>query len=431
MDKSPQQQIQFIIRGLAKKGPAPLVEAMALAKAHPEAVSDLAIAVMKKFPKGGTFVDAALSYLPQGDWPALVESALDALDEAADKSFNAAGSVIAYASLQCVSALHPHLTRIFTSRPNEGCYYERFPWRESGDSHIEHLRDVIESDASTDEDRTRAWTDLCETRHNKAIKYAISCADLPGLTPDGWRQQAWLAANLHRVGYHQNGRSLRRICPEALYHIEFSDTYFEGQSRPPWLARVHPTWVLSEPKQPVLFGDVSSNHCSLCGQLLHRLLILDPIPTGLGITRPKRLEFATCLSCLGWERQPLFYHHDRSGRPTNIGYVGPAVTPQFPAGPLKETECRLVETPRRWYWQDWALSNRRENLNRIGGEPCWIQDAEYPRCPSCDQVMHYLMQLDSGLPVDQEREWLWGSGGIVYGFWCDPCKVSGFFWQCT
>jgi hypothetical protein len=102
-----------------------------------------------------------------------------------------------------------------------------------------------------------------------------------------------------------------------------------------------------------------------------------------------------------------------------------------PAGPLGEAEVRPVETPRRWRWQDWALSNGRENLNRVGGEPCWVQSAEYFDCPTCGSLMSFLMQLDSDLPTEDGGEWLWGSGGIGYGFWCDRCKVSAFLWQCT
>jgi hypothetical protein len=45
--------------------------------------------------------------------------------------------------------------------------------------------------------------------------------------------------------------------------------------------------------------------------------------------------------------------------------------------------------------------------------------------------MGYLLQLDSDLPTADGGEWLWGSGGIAYGFWCDPCGVSSFLWQCT
>ena len=433
MEQSPRQQIDFIVRSLEEKGTpaAPVVEATSLAISHPEAVSDLAIAVMRRFPKGGTFLDAALSYLPQEDWPALVQYALDALDESGVKSFNAVGSIIAYASLQSPSALHPHLSRIFLGRPNERCYYERFPWRESGDLHFHYLRGVIEGTASTADARTRAWADMCETRHAKVIEYAISCADLSGLSPTGWSQEEWVTSSLHLVGFHHEGHSLQRTCPEALYHLQFSDSYFESQSRPLWLARIHPTWKLSTSTPVFPFGGTSTNRCSLCGEKLHRLLVLDPVPVGLGITRLTRLELATCLSCLGWERQPLFYRHDQDGCPSNVGYDGPAVKPQFPVGPLKETETRLAETPRRWYWQDWGLSNGRQNLNRIGGEPCWIQNAEYPQCPSCQRLMPYLMQLDSELPTVDGGEWLWGSGGIGYGFWCDRCKVSGFFWQCT
>lgn len=435
MPPSPQQQIEAIVRSLEQKGipAAPVVEATALATSHPEAVSDLAITVMRRFPKGGTFLDGALTYLPQENWPALVQhalDALDALDKSADKSFNAAGSVIAYASLQFPSALHDHLTRIFLVRPNERCTYERFPWRESGDLHFDFLRGVIESTAATDDARSRAWAAMLQTRHAKVIEYAISCAELPGICPTGWRGE-WVKANLHLVGFHHEGHSLQRTCPDALYHLQFSDSHFEGQSRPPWLARIHPTWKLSASTQGVPFGGSSTNRCSVCGETLHRLLVLDPVPAGLGITRLTRLELATCLSCLGWEKHPLFYRHDQDGCPSNVGYDGPVVKPQFPVGPLKETEIRLAETPRRWYWQDWALSNSRENLNRIGGEPCWIQDAEYPHCPSCQKLMPYLMQLDSDFPSVDMREWLWGSGGIAYGFWCDHCKVSGFFWQCT
>ena len=433
MQQSPTEQIEAIVRSLETKGipAAPVEEALALATSDPDAVSDLAVAVMKRFPKGGTFLDGALTYLPPENWPALVQHALDFLDKSTDKNFDAVGSVIAYASLQSPSALHPHLNHIFLGRPNKNCYYERFPWRESGDTHLDFLRGVIESTASTQEDRTRAWTNMCETRHTEVIEFAVSCADLPGLAPDGWPQKDWIKASLQHVGFHHDGHALQRTCPDALYHLQFSDSYFEAQSRPPWLARIHPTWNLSASTQAVPFGGSSTNQCSVCGVTLHRLLILDPVPAGLGITRLTRLELATCLSCLGWEKQPLFYRHDQDGTPSNVGYDGPIVKPQFPVGPLKETEIRLAETPRRWYWQDWALSNSRENLNRIGGEPCWIQNAEYPHCPTCQKLMLYLMQLDSDFPSADMREWLWGSGGIAYGFWCDQCKVSGFFWQCT
>ena len=76
MQQLPKEQIEAIVRSLETKGipAAPVMEATALATSHPESVSDLAIAVMKRFPKGGTFLDAALTYLPHEDWPALVHT---------------------------------------------------------------------------------------------------------------------------------------------------------------------------------------------------------------------------------------------------------------------------------------------------------------------------------------------------------------------
>lgn len=431
MEQSPEEQIESIFRSLKQKGvaAAPVLEAIALVTAHPEAVSDLAIAVMRRFPKGGTFLDGSLSYLPQDEWPELVRVAMDTLEQSNGKN-DAAASIIAYASLQFPSVLHPYLDRIFLIRPNAHSYYERYPWRESGEIHFGFLRNVIEDGNSNDDDRRRAWTNLWETRNIQAVEYAIFCAD--SAVPSEWSSgEAWVQAHLHLVGFHRESQSLYRTCSNSLYHLQFPKAFFDSQSRPPWLARTHPTWTLPNSNQIVPFGGNVEARCALCGEALHRLFTLDPIPSHMGISRVTKLEFATCLSCLGWERQPLFYRHDRNGTPLNIGYMGPSVTPQFPVGPLREAEIGLAQTPRRWFWQDWALSNSRENLNRIGGEPCWVQDAEYPNCPLCEKVMPYLFQLDSDLPSADGGEWLWGSGGIVYGFWCDGCCVSGFLWQCT
>src|SRR5262245_52896219 len=125
MEESPQQQIESIIGSLQEKGAraAPVLEATALAMSHPEAVSDLAIAVMRRFPKGGTFLDGSFSYMPEERWPELIQIALDILERSSGKN-DAAASVIERASLQCPSALHPDLDRIFLIRLNARSYYE-------------------------------------------------------------------------------------------------------------------------------------------------------------------------------------------------------------------------------------------------------------------------------------------------------------------
>lgn len=145
----------------------------------------------------------------------------------------------------------------------------------------------------------------------------------------------------------------------------------------------------------------------------------------------ERIEFYTCMSCLGWEADALFFVHDESGIPSPFSEYSEKVEPAMPAEPLKETPVQYVLSPPRWGFQDWALSNGRENLNRIGGAPSWIQDSQYPECPKCNALMVFVAQLDSNLPTVGGEEWLWGSGGICYLFWCDNCRVSGSLWQCT
>lgn len=55
-----------------------------------------------------------------------------------------------------------------------------------------------------------------------------------------------------------------------------------------------------------------------------------------------------------------------------------------------------------------------------------------PTCPICGEKMEFLMQLDSELPsYEQGGEVYFGSGGILYVFWCEQTRVSGFFMQCT
>ncbi len=432
MDKSPKDQIETIVRSLEERGSpaAPFAEAIELGTTHPEAVGNLARAVMQRFPKGGTFLDAAFTYLPQEEWPELVRDALDYLTTS--RKNPAAESVIEYAALQAPSALHEHLSRLFTLRPKAYGYYTVWPWRESGEIHFEFLKSVLEDDSATDDSKRRAWRAMLETRSSKILEFALGYSETVRDKDSRFTPVEWQNIHLHFAGYHWDSGDLRRICSDKLYHIQFPESYFEGESRPPWMARIHPTWRLAQsPGTLMPLGGNSTNNCALCKQQLHRLLVLDPIPSGLGVSGIARLEIATCLSCLGWEQQPLFYEHGTDGIPQNVGYEGPQVTPQFPVGPLRSTEFWLAETPRRWYWQDWGSSNSRENLNRIGGEPTWIQDADYPSCPSCQRVMTFLLQLDSDLVVDDAPEWLWGSGGIGYCFWCDDCKISGLHWQCT
>lgn len=377
----------------------------------PSELSSFVEAAVTRVHEGGTFLDLTFSFLSPQEFERLVALAIRLLSSGNENG--AANSVIAYASLQFPSLLHPYLSAIFALRPNNRTYYENWPWRESESLACAELTAMIRSQAA-DDIKLKAWRCLLETRYGPALVEAMACAKgLPLEHPTRYFLE---------VGFESPTAPLFDAAPR---HIVFPAGYFT-KARPASIDRsIHPTWNLSGEDVECIFGGHLPGQCGLCGGRLHRLISL---PEGAAPCRTP-LTLATCLSCLGWERPFLAYRHGLEGLPTPLERG--EVLPQFPAVAIMEATVRVVRTPSRWRWQDWALSNSRENLSRIGGHPSWIQSAEYPKCPSCGTTMRFLAQFDSDLPTEDQGEWLWGSGGICYGFWCESCRVSGFLWQCT
>lgn len=428
-EKSAHEQIDGILELLTlNQYASPIEESLTLAGQHPEAVIDLAIAVIEQHPKGGTFLDAALSFLPPDKWRCLVENALSALKE--DHNNDAAESVIAYASLQHPEAIHPYLDAVFSISPNGSTYYSVYPWRDSGSQHFSFLTGVFENAESADQ-KMAAWKAMIQSRYLIAVDFARQHSSEVMPSDPRWTNENWLNCWLNQIGLEYSEDGYERLCNQNLYHIVFPASFFAADATPEWLVEKHPTWRLQSNAPIAQFGGNSNSECKRCKGKLHRLIGFEPIPDEIVISGLSGLELAVCLSCLGWEEERMFFKHDDAGQPEHSFCDGEVSDPQYPVGPLKEATVTLAQTPRRWYWQDWGLSNSRENLHRIGGEPCWVQDADYLSCPSCERTMDFLMQLDSDLPTADGDEWLWGSGGIGYVFWCDACKVSGYLWQCT
>ena len=377
---------------------------IALLDSQPDRAPQVVHHIIREMRSGPTFLDFAVHKLPEAAFAELVEAALASLRE--DEHNEGALEFLAHASLQAPEALHPHLPEIFRLRPNWDSYYAQWPWRESGNSQLPFLREMANSDSA-------AVSAMLETRHPDALRDAR-------------------AEDLLQVGFA--GPPIRQLYSQASYHLCYPPDHFCDDDTPTHLKKRHPTWKLGDgPYPPMRFGGEGAGPCHICGGRLHHILTLNPVPPGLGITGVESLVLETCLSCLGWEvgAERLYYQHAATGAPSPVGDGPGDLTPQFPAQPLRQAQIRLVPTPRRWWWQDWALSNSRENLNRAGGHPAWIQDADYLSCPTCGMHMTHLLQLDSNLTAEDEGEWLWGSGGLCYVGWCDACKISGFQWQCT
>jgi hypothetical protein len=418
-----------IIKGFKEKKwqSNPFEKMLELKKTNPKELFTLLLLALDEIPEGGTFIDAALSYLDDKEFNELIISSITTLRN--NSKSEIANSIVAYATLQMPHLLKPFLIEFLSIKPNDGTYYESWVWREGGQKEIDILKNIILNDKSENL-KQQAWDSLVNIRSPKAMIEAARLYEVAGINLR--RPDLSFDVYSNMAGFEVRENRVRQLFFKDCYHLIFERSFFENQDKPLWLSvENHPTWHFEDSKSVTAnFGGDIDSECGCCGNQLHRLIEFDKISDDfdLGINK---LILATCMSCLGWEESPLFYRHNEMGMPESLIRKKNKTEPEFLAEPLKVTTVKLVQTPNRWMFQDWALSNSRENLNRLGGHPSWIQDSEYPDCPDCKDKMTFLAQLDSDLPTITDEEWLWGSGGICYAFWCSKCKISSFLWQCT
>ena len=63
-------------------------------------------------------------------------------------------------------------------------------------------------------------------------------------------------------------------------------------------------------------------------------------------------------------------------------------------------------------------------ISQMGGHPEWVQDADYPHCPTCQRTMTFLGQVET-LDIDEDAE------GIYYAFLCAQCGKATTGYQQT
>ncbi|NRB41537.1 MAG: hypothetical protein HRU20_24205 [Pseudomonadales bacterium] len=227
----------------------------------------------------------------------------------------------------------------------------------------------------------------------------------------------------------KNGTS-RQLFFDDVKHIVFDEDYLLGVDNQlqsslngkDCYKNSHPSWQLEKQhSRKTDFGGNLNNTCGCCGDQLQRLIHL-PADT---INNHYPITLATCTACLGWEEDAFFYRHDKQGLPEAIDFLDNPSPAFFSATPFKKTAVHLTDTPARWCNQNWHMAKGRENLNRIGGRPTWIQDAVYPQCPCCQNTMKFCAQFDFAMADENEDS----IEGICYAFWCEDCAVSGVLRQ--
>lgn len=418
---------------LGWKGNDPMAQTLHLHRDDPKALGELVVKALDRALKNATFIDVALDLMDDATyfatldtaWGRVVQGERSAmLCEVLDSAAVQYPGVFANAWTAYLSAVHD----------GDGCpeYLEDLAWRALDSATVADWLARLEDDVGAGTLGRQRAIALLRSRRPDAAQQAWNRLFPNPEDPDAaaWRQLA---------GYAMHASGWRALHTEHPLHVCFDAAQRKQMlaAQPAWRRegqKAHPTWAANvEPVALARMGGQLDKRCGLCHAPLHRLLALDA-PAAIGVDSATPLAFATCLSCQGWESDgPLFYRHGTDGmaRAHPGQCLDIALTPAYVAGALLEADVQLFSASPRWAWQDWGQSNGRQNLNRVGGAPSWVQSADYPACPDCQQDMSFVMQLDSGLPQDDGGEWLWGSGGANYTFWCAGCRVSGQQWQCT
>jgi hypothetical protein len=413
-------------------GNDPMSQMLALRRDNPAALADLVIASFDRALPHATFLDAALDLM---DDTALAKVAAEAWQDVRNGAWNERlASVLSGVVMQTPQVFSGHwdaFLDVAATKRSPRVYYDENAWRMLDPATVEAWRGwLADAPSGSDAAHARAVA-LLHSRHPAAVRDAAAW-----LFPDDpeKRDNGFMSA-----GYAQEHDTLRALHGDAPLHIDFGPTLGAPMLRaqPKWNREIlahHPTWHARDShRSGARFGGESSHRCGLCHEPLHRLLTL-PQPAAAGIDSTTPVSFDTCLSCGGWESDgPMFHRHDDAGNacahPSQQRET--AIQPDYPAAPFVEADVELFVAPARWTRQEWGMSNSRQNLSRVGGAPSWVQSAWYPDCPDCGHTMAFVMQLDSGLPQTDGGEWLWGSGGANYTFWCAACRTSAHLWQCT
>ena len=372
------------------------------------------------FEKRATIFSDALSYIEKEQFAELIVVALDILKQ--QQQNENAEEVIEHASLQFPELLHEHLELIFEIRPNEKAFCSDYPWRNLSSEKAVFYKNKLQSPETSKADKQKLFNCLLETRDIETVNFAFQFA----LNTKLFDREDYLIYYLEAVGFTIRNEKIESYCPDSTYHFCFPSRYF-SDDRPIHLSKEqHPTWKLKPAGPQYKFGGLIEANGN--NPFIH-VITFDQIPANIKISGLERLVLGMHISEMNTVG-PVFYKHDLSGNPQKIGEVK-EIEKIYADLPVKETEILFSETPKRWTFQCWGISNSRENLFRLGGEPTWIQSAEVLTCPICNEKMDFLMQLGEDLPDIENGEVYFGAGGICYIFWCDRSKVSGYLMQCT
>jgi hypothetical protein len=281
------------------------VRARLAALDEPGLLSGVASRMISENTRFHWYIGPVCDRLPAASLRQLAQEAARARGDGGNE---AADEVIAYVSAHQPGALTAQLRALWDIRPNRHSYYASWPWRAADDAEVARLLEVASDPSGPD--AGFAVRCLQETRRPEVL------ARLPA----GHGQLAG-------VGFGRDGDGgLRRLHATAVWHLAFPQEILDQWASRNPLRRRQPSWPVNagSGRQHLTSGFLDRT-CPACGHRLHRLLRLDPVPAGLGITSRARVEFAWCPLCGNVPRSRV-----RPPRPGRDTRAAPAPPPQRP-----------------------------------------------------------------------------------------------------
>ena len=175
-------------------------------------------------------------------------------------------------------------------------------------------------------------------------------------------------------------------------------------------------------------GRLDDDACPWCGAALTVLVdvALDHHDTAFLELSGRRLRIPTCEFCgCG---ATLYFDVDLDGgaqwseatrRPAHLNVAAAGDGPHIAPGVLGLADP--LTTP--FGGLGVGARSDRGGSSRIGGMPGWIQNPDYPSCPSCGELMPFLAEIDTGAVA-------WGEGA-VYTFLDPRCRIAATVYQQT
>jgi hypothetical protein len=202
----------------------------------------------------------------------------------------------------------------------------------------------------------------------------------------------------------------------------------EGERRDLILSECRP---LVPPDHPDAVPDIvsvglpSASSCRWCGRRMTALFDFDlssEMLAFLGITGTRlRIETCDVCTCYGLLFTQVDWNGGAAWHPEN---ERPDFLPDDADDWPFLNENALLLSDRQRPAMESADRNMPISFSQVGGHPSWEQDAEYPRCLSCQQRMVFIAQL-SNEDCDEMSE------GIYYAFVCRDCQVAATHYQQT